>query len=108
MYGGVRGGAAVRLALVGVVASVLSTGTALFGNDSKGFNQASPSSANSGTLVIRKSNWWISSKDYGKFQVGLDGSATYHLLDDADSTQTRNVDDAEAGAVALGAFLTRT
>ncbi len=57
---------------------------------------------------MRKSNWWISSKDYGKLQVGLDGSATYHLLDDADATQTRNVSDAEAGAVALGAFLTRS
>jgi predicted porin len=77
-----------------------------FGADSKAFSQTSTGSSTA--LVVRKSNWWISSKDYGKVQVGLDGSATYHLLDDADATQTRNVDDAEAGAVALGAFLTRS
>ncbi len=79
----------------------------IFGEDSKSWNQASPAAANSTTLIVRKSNWWIKSKDLGRLLVGLDGSSTYHLLDDADSTQTRNVDDAEAGAVALGAFQLR-
>ncbi len=36
--------------------------------------------------------------------VGQDGTSTYHLLDDADGVNTRNYSDAEAAAVALGAF----
>jgi predicted porin len=78
----------------------------VFGADSKAFSQESTGSRSS--LVVRKSNWWIKSKQHGTLQVGLDGSATYHVLDDADATQTRSVSDAEAGAVALGAFLTRS
>ena len=50
-------------------------------------------------LTIRKSNWFIKSGDYGQVAVGLNGSATYHLLDDADITQTRNFYDAEAASV---------
>ena len=55
-------------------------------------------------LLVRKSNWFIKSKDLGKFTVGLDGTATYHLLDDANTTVTRNYADAEAAAVALASF----
>ena len=55
--------------------------------------------------LIRKSNWWIKSKDYGTFQVGRDGTATYHLLDDADPTQTRNVSDALAAGSYIQFFL---
>lgn len=56
-------------------------------------------------LLVRKSNWFLKSKSYGKFTVGLDGTATYHLLDDADATVTRNYADAEAAAVALASFV---
>jgi predicted porin len=49
-----------------------------------------------GTLDIRKSSWFIKSKKLGKFTVGRDGSATYHLLDDADITNTRYYADAES------------
>lgn len=37
-----------------------------------------------GILGVRKSSWYLKSKTYGKFEVGREGSATYHLLDDAD------------------------
>jgi predicted porin len=56
------------------------------------------------SLVTRKSNWWIKSKDYGKLTVGLDGTATYHLIDDADGANTRNYSDYQAAAVAQGRF----
>jgi len=57
-----------------------------------------------GQIAIRKSNWWLKSKTYGKFTMGVEGTATYHLLDDADGANTRNYDDAEAAAVAQGRF----
>jgi predicted porin len=60
------------------------------------------------SLVVRKSNWWIKNKDLGKITVGLDGSATYHLLDDADGTATRNYSDAEAASVAMAQFALRS
>lgn len=56
------------------------------------------------TFTIRKSNWFVKSKTLGKLTVGLEGTATYHLLDDADGANTRNYSDAEAAAVGLGAF----
>ena len=40
--------------------------------------------------------------------VGLEGTATYHLLDDADAANTRNYSDAQAAAVAQGAFFLRS
>ncbi len=76
------------------------------GGQSSSFSQdndnGSPSAQN--TLNLRKSSWFIESKHLGKISVGLDGTATYHLLDDADGVNTRNYADAEAAAVALGAF----
>jgi hypothetical protein len=73
------------------------------GNNSSKFSEdASTSFANS--LDVRKSNWFIKSKEYGKLTVGQEGTATYHLLDDADGANTRNYADAEAAAVALGSF----
>ena len=65
---------------------------------SPGSTSLNPSNGNN-QLVLRKSNWFIKSDDYGQVAVGLNGSATYHLLDDADITQTRNFYDAEAPSV---------
>jgi hypothetical protein len=56
------------------------------------------------SLVVRKSNWWIKNKDLGQLSVGLNGTSTYHLLDDADGANTRNYSDAEAASVAQGRF----
>lgn len=74
------------------------------GNNSQAFSQDSLGSNNS--LDVRKSSWFIENKNFGKVTVGLDGTSTYHLLDDADATNTRNYADAEAGGVWLGAFKT--
>jgi predicted porin len=59
-------------------------------------------------LDIRKSSWFIKSKKLGKFTMGRDGSATYHILDDADITNTRYYADAESMPTigAAGFFLT--
>ena len=75
-------------------------------NRSAGFNQNDVNPNNN--LNLRKSSWFLKSKDLGKLTVGLDGTSTYHLIDDADITATRNFSDFEAGAIALGAFSTRT
>jgi hypothetical protein len=50
----------------------------------------------------------MKSKTYGKVTVGLDAMATYHLLDDADPTLTRNVNDVEGAGVFLAAFKLRS
>lgn len=57
--------------------------------------------------IIRKSNWFIKNNDLGQVAVGLNGTSTYHLLDDADLANTRSFMDAEAPAIHMGAFLIR-
>jgi predicted porin len=56
----------------------------------------------------RKSYWFIKSKRFGQVAVGLNGMATYHLLDDADPTLTRNVDDAEGPPIFMSNFFIRS
>jgi predicted porin len=77
------------------------------GDDSGSWDQTNPS-RNSNVFTLRKSNWWAKSKTYGKLTVGLEGTSTYHLLDDADGANTRNYSDAEASTVAQGAFFIRS
>jgi predicted porin len=76
------------------------------GAASNGFSQDNPGTGNS--VAVRQSHWYLKSKTFGKLSVGLTGTATYHLLDDADATNTRNYSDAEAAPVALGAFAIRS
>ncbi len=57
---------------------------------------------------VRKNYWFLKSKQLGQFTVGLNGMATYHLLDDADPTFARNVDDAEGPPIFMAAFLIRS
>lgn len=78
------------------------------GHASNKWNQDTLSSSSDNVLTLRKSNWFIKSKTYGKVTVGLDGTSTYHLLDDADGANTRNYSDAEAAAVYQGAFRIRS
>ncbi len=72
------------------------------------WDQDNINSFSDGTAGVRKSNWYLKSKTLGKLTVGLDGTATYHLLDDADGVNTRNYADAEAAAVAQGSFFLRS
>jgi predicted porin len=60
-------------------------------------------------LDVRKSSWFIKSKTYGSLTVGRDGSATYHLLDDANITNTRYYADAESlPTVGIAGFFVTT
>lgn len=74
------------------------TGSKSFAQDTDGI----------GGVSVRKSAWFVKSKELGKVTVGLYDTATYHLLDNVDTTLTRNVSDYEAAGVALGAFKTRS
>jgi predicted porin len=76
------------------------------GAGSSGFTQAADNATNG--LTIRKSNWFVKSKTYGKFTVGQEGTATYHLLDDADGANTRNFSDYQAAGVAMRAWQLRS
>lgn len=76
-------------------------------NDSGSWDQTNPQ-RNAGVFTLRKSNWWLKSKTYGKLTVGLEGTSTYHLLDDADFTQTRSFADALGAGVGIGSFFTRS
>ena len=68
----------------------------VFGGNATTWNQNAPDGASgSNSLLVRKSSWFLKSKTYGKLTVGQDATATYHLLDDSDTTLTRNFYDAE-------------
>jgi len=72
----------------------------VWGGNSTGWNQNAPDGSGSTTgvansLLVRKSSWFLKSNTYGKVTVGQDSTATYHLLDDADTTMTRNFYDGE-------------
>ena len=83
------------------------------GHVSSQWNQISDKSFNPNPInqddrdLVRKSYWFIKNKQLGQIAVGLNGTATYHLLDDADPTMTRNMADAEAAATYMSAFLIR-
>ncbi len=72
----------------------------VWGGNSTGWNQDSPDGSGTTTGVanstlVRKSSWYLKSSIYGKVSVGQEATATYHLLDDADTTMTRNFYDGE-------------
>ena len=85
----------------------------LSGHASNQWNQDSARSSSANPLngdnrvIVRKTNWYLKSKTLGQVSVGLDAMATYHMLDNADSTLTRNVDDSEGAPVFLAAFRVR-
>jgi predicted porin len=83
------------------------------GTPSSGWDQVNtirPTDANnpgpfSNNISTRHAYWFLKSKTYGSVRVGTTGTATYHLLDDADGANTRNYSDAEAATVAMSRFL---
>jgi predicted porin len=81
----------------------------VWGGNSTTWNQDNAdgtSGANS--LLVRKSSWFVKSATYGKLTVGQDSTATYHLLDDADTTMTRNFYDGEGAPDYVRPFFLRT
>lgn len=77
------------------------------GGVSNNWNQNNPDGSGANTLSVRKSSWFIKNKELGKVTVGQDGTALYHVLDDADGANTRNFSDAQAAAVAQNGFFLR-
>jgi len=75
------------------------------GHPSSGWSQLSE--GDNFTFTLRKSNWFVKSEHLGKLAVGLNATATYHLLDDANFTLTRSFNDAESPAVYLSQFFLR-
>ncbi|MFT3729871.1 MAG: porin [Hyphomicrobium sp.] len=77
------------------------------GNGSK-IDQNSPDGSTSANSVsVRKSSWFVKSNTYGKVTVGQDSTTTYHLLDDADTTMTRNFYDGEGAPDYVQSFFLR-
>ncbi|MEQ1652194.1 MAG: porin [Hyphomicrobium sp.] len=74
------------------------------GAGSKSFDQ---DNAGGTAVTVRKSAWFVKSKEFGKVTVGRFDTATYHLIDNVDTTLTRNVSDFEAAGIAIAAFKTR-
>ncbi|MFA5952373.1 MAG: porin, partial [Hyphomicrobium sp.] len=58
-------------------------------------------------ISVRKSAWFVKSKTLGKLTVGRFDTATYHLIDNVDTTLTRNVSDFETAGIALQNWSTR-
>lgn len=81
----------------------------VWGGNSSKTDQDNPdgTAGNPNTLSVRKSSWFLKSKTFGKLSVGQDSTATYHLLDDADTTMTRNFYDAEGPPDYLQSFYLR-
>lgn len=68
------------------------------------FSQDRDTPAAFNNAVVRQSNWYINSKSLGRLTLGLTGTATYHLIDDADPSATRNFSDFEAASIAAARF----
>ncbi|MGE0053441.1 MAG: porin [Hyphomicrobium sp.] len=75
------------------------------GAGSKSFDQ---DNAGDSKMAVRKSAWYVKSKQLGRLAMGRFDTATYHLIDNLDDLLTRNVSDYEAAGVALGNFRTRS
>jgi hypothetical protein len=77
----------------------------VFGANSATFSQSDSGSSN--LVGANKVAWFLTGKGLGRFLVGLESTATEHLLDDADFTMTRQVSDADAARVGVAQFLVR-
>ncbi len=77
----------------------------VWGANGSKWDQVSPDgNTGANTLLVRKSSWYLKSSTYGKLSVGQDSTATYHLLDDADTTMTRNFYDGEGAPDYIQSF----
>lgn len=87
---------------------------AVQGHVSRDWNQETDKSQSTNPSVgdyrqfVRKSFVFIKSKRLGQINVGLNGMATFHLLDDTDPTMARNIDDAEGPPIFMSAFRIRS
>lgn len=74
------------------------------GAGSKSFRQDSDGQQ---AVSARKAMWFLKSDTFGRIAVGRLDTVTYHLIDNVDTTLTRNVSDFEAAGKAIGSFVIR-
>lgn len=79
-------------------------------NPSGSWDQDSESVAGANELLVRRSNWYLKSKTFGRFLVGLEGTPTFHLLGDPTTgiVATRYYDDGEAAGAAMSRFFIKS
>jgi hypothetical protein len=80
----------------------------IFGANGSKWDQNTPDGTNPNSVSVRKSSWFLKSEKLGKVLVGQDGTSTYHLLDDADTTMTRNFFDGEGPPDYQASFFVRS
>jgi len=80
----------------------------IFGGNGGKWDQDTPDGSNPNSVNVRKSSWFLMNKKLGKVTVGQDGMATYHLLDDADTTMTRNFFNGEGAPDYQAGFFVRS
>lgn len=80
----------------------------VFGANGGKWDQNNPDGTSPNSLLVRKSSWFLMDKQLGRVIVGQDGMSTYHLLDDADTTMTRNFHDAEGAPDYQAGFFIRS
>jgi predicted porin len=80
----------------------------VFGANGGKWDQNTPDGTSPNSLLVRKSSWFLKNNKLGKVTVGQDGTSTYHLLDDADTTMTRNFFDGEGPPDYQASFFIRS
>jgi hypothetical protein len=80
----------------------------IFGANGSKWDQDNPDGTSPNSVSVRKSSWFLKNDKLGRVIVGQDGTSTYHLLDDADTTMTRNFHDAEGAPDYQAAFFVRS
>lgn len=80
----------------------------VFGGNGGKWDQNTPDGTSSNSVSVRKSSWFLMNKNLGRVIVGQDGTSTYHLLDDADTTMTRNFFDGEGPPDYQASFFIRS
>jgi predicted porin len=80
----------------------------VFGANGGKWDQITPDGTSPNSLLVRKSSWFLKNNKLGKLTVGQDGTSTYHLLDEADTTMTRNFFDGEGPPDYQASFFIRS
>lgn len=80
----------------------------VFGGNGGKWDQNTPDGSNPNSIAVRKSSWFLKNEKLGKVTVGQDGTSTYHLLDEADTTMTRNFFDGEGPPDYQASFFIRS
>ncbi|MFA7305619.1 MAG: porin [Hyphomicrobium sp.] len=80
----------------------------VFGGNGGKWDQNTPDGTSPNSISVRKSSWFLKSSQLGKVTIGQDGTSTYHLLDDADTTMTRNFFDGEGPPDYQASFFARS